>query len=229
MTTGPAPYQVITVPTGKPWNENSYVVRHVPSGAQLVIDPGGAAEQIEQAVLAGGGRLTGIYLTHAHHDHVGAVTALTQRFGVVGRLHQADGRLLRHAPMYALRFAGRHLEPVENCQAYALPAKFSLGGQPVRILHTPGHTPGSVCYWLDGYAFTGDTLFYEHVGRTDLPGGDADQLTASVGGLLELLPAETLLLPGHGQAWTVAEARRWWASVEAPPPYKVFAKSDADE
>jgi len=224
MTTPPTAhlvgdFQIDTLITGAPWRENCYVVRHQPSGDLAVIDPGDNAEAILQACAQGQVRY--ILLTHAHHDHVGAAAPLCRHFNLPCHLHRADVRLLHHAPMYALRFAGKKIDVPAAFETFDQAAEFSLGGQALAVIHTPGHTPGCVCYTLPGpagVAFTGDTLMREAVGRTDLPGADAAALKASVTRLLEQLPPATLLLGGHGRPWTAAEAQVWWQNAGETSP-----------
>jgi len=211
-------FQIQVVKSDAPWKENCYLVSHLPSGEQVVIDPGGNAENIIQAILAGGGSLRYIWLTHAHFDHVGAVAALYHRFGVVCNLYKSDLRLLRHAPMYALRFSGKQIENPAPFQAYDFPCQFQLGGRTVSVLSTPGHTPGSVCYALDGFVFTGDTLLFEIVGRTDMPGGEKLTLLNSINLLVKSLSADTVIFPGHGRSWTIGEAVVWWEKTNNDPP-----------
>jgi glyoxylase-like metal-dependent hydrolase (beta-lactamase superfamily II) len=216
-------FQIRLIKSGAPWKTNCYLVRHLPSGEQAAIDPGDEAETIIQAVLTQGAELRYIWLTHAHHDHVGAVATLCRRFGLVCDLHKADVRLLRHAPMYALQFEHKIIEAPEPFRLYDTASQLQLGGAAVEVLHVPGHTAGSVCYSVGGFVFTGDTLLYEHVGRTDLPGGDAALLKISISQLVESLPGYTVIFPGHGRPWTVAEARAWWQTVTNDPPmYKAF-------
>jgi hydroxyacylglutathione hydrolase len=211
-------FEIQTIKSSAPWKENCYLVRHISTGEQAVIDPGADDETIIRAVLANGSELSQIWLTHAHHDHIGAAAQLCQRFGVSCRLHKADQRLLRHAPMYALRFAGIHIEAPTKIELFETPCQFQLGGHQLEVIHTPGHTPGGVCYALEGFVFTGDILIYEHLGRTDLPGGDDTLIKTSVSQLLEHLPTETVLLGGHGRAWTAALAREWWKTMRSDPP-----------
>jgi hydroxyacylglutathione hydrolase len=211
-------YKITTVMTGEPWRQNCYIVCHRPSLDQIVIDPGGAADTIIQSVMENGGNLNWVLLTHAHHDHIGAVNAISQEFDLSCYLHKDDSRLLRHAPMYALRFGGQQIENVHSYQTYDHSPRFTVGNQIIDVIRTPGHTPGSVCYGLPGFIFTGDTLLFQHIGRTDLPGSDLDQLLASVGHLVQQLPGDTMIFPGHGQGWTVEEARIWWSSVDAAMP-----------
>ncbi len=211
-------FDIQTIRSGVPWNENCYLIQHLPTGEQAVIDPGADADIIIQAVLANGSELSQLWLTHAHHDHIGGAAGLCQRFGLPCRLHKADHRLLRHSPMYALRFAGRQIEAPTDLQLFESPCQFQLGLHRVDVIHTPGHTPGGVCYAMQGFMFTGDTLIYEHVGRVDLPGGDDSLIKASVTHLLENIPAETVLFGGHGRPWTATQAYGWWQTVYSDPP-----------
>ncbi len=206
-------FHVTTLVTGAAWRENCYLVRHIGSGELALIDPGGNERQIASLVQLHGGALRYILLTHAHHDHVGAVAGLARQFHVPCRLHRNDVRLLRHAPMYAWRFAHVRIEVPVPYLMHADPPGLLLGGQPIEVLHTPGHTPGSVCYSLGKVVFTGDTLLFQHVGRVDLPGGDEEQIKASVAGLMRLLPRKTRLLAGHGRPWSIEEAQVWWDSA----------------
>ena len=216
-------YRIITIMTGEPWKENCYLVTYMPSGEQALIDPGDDPDFIIQAVLDSGARLRYILLTHAHHDHVGAVAALCRRFDLPCDVHKGDARLLRHAPMYAWRFAGKQIEPPKPFRVYEDQPTFQLGQQRIEVIHTPGHTYGSVCYYFGDFVFTGDTLLYQHVGRTDLPGANADQLAVSVSQLVERLPGDVVIFPGHGQKWTLAEAQAWWQdAVVSPPQYNQF-------
>jgi glyoxylase-like metal-dependent hydrolase (beta-lactamase superfamily II) len=200
---------VRAITTGR-WKEHCYVVRHVPSSEAIVIDPGEEADAIVAAMRADGAVPGAIVLTHAHYDHVGALAALGREFGIPFYLHEADAKLLRRAAMYALRFDGLVLAaPGEGRDV--LTADLRLGGRPVRALHVPGHTEGGMAYAFEGFTFTGDTLLFQTVGRTDLPGGDARALRASVPRLLDWVGGDdTVLFAGHGRPWTAGDARRWW-------------------
>jgi hydroxyacylglutathione hydrolase len=206
-------HRILRIVTGEAWRENCYLVTHIPSGEMALVDPGDDADSVIHAVLGGGTRLHHILLTHAHHDHVGAVAALCRRFGLACNVHKDDARLLRQAPMYAMRFARKLIEPPAPFRVFEDQPALQLGEGSVQVIHTPGHTSGSVCYDFGGFVFTGDTLLHQRVGRTDLPGGDAKLLAASVSRLVERLPGETVMFPGHGRPWTLAEARNWWQGV----------------
>ncbi len=212
------PFGVTTVETSDGWRENCYVLKHLDSRETAVIDPGDDADRIIDAAMADGAVVRHLLLTHGHHDHVGAAAAVARRFGLACRLHADDERLLRHAPMYALAFARRRIDPPRPADAFRDGPELTLGGMPIGVVHTPGHTPGSVCYVAGNLVFTGDTLLAEHVGRTDLPGGDWDLLAGSVTRLVAGLPAETVVLPGHGRRWTIREARAWWPDAASRRP-----------
>jgi hydroxyacylglutathione hydrolase len=218
-------FRVTTLVTGGSWRVNCYLIRSLESGEQVLIDPGGDEEMLAQHVLAAGGPVVRVLLTHGHHDHVGAVAAVCRHFELPCDVHADEARLLRHAPMYAMRFAGRRIEDPRPIRHLATDTPIPFGGAEIGVVETPGHTPGSVCYVLPGVVFTGDTLLRESVGRTDLPGGDAATLAASVTSLLRGLAPDTLLLPGHGGPWSAGEASEWWARVaDAPPELTAFRR-----
>lgn len=210
-------FVVLSVPTGR-WRQNCYLVHHSPTRRQLLIDPGADAAVLEAMVLTHGTFLDHMLLTHAHYDHVGAAAAMSRRFGLSCQIHKADKRLLLHAPMYAGRFEKKKLEPVKNFVTFEQPPEFEFGGQVITALTCPGHTSGGMVYSLGEFVFTGDSLLYEKVGRTDLPGGDDAQLCRSVVRLLDYYPAEFTIFTGHGRPWRVSEARIWWKKVDGMPP-----------
>jgi len=210
-------WSITTYVTGGNWKENCYLMAHGRTGDLLLIDPGSADPIIADHVVAAGGQLRHMLLTHAHHDHVGGVVGLSRQFGVSCRLHRSDVRLLRHAPMYALRFSKQTIETPKDHEVYG-EEPLILGGQVIQVLPVPGHTAGSVCLALGGVVFTGDTLMYEIVGRVDLPGSEPDRLIPSINHLLAALPTETVIFPGHGRPWTIGEAKAWWSRLEGPAP-----------
>ena len=210
--------------TGEKWKQNSYIVTHKDSFNTILIDPGGEAEFIIQHIGSVGGRLTHIFLTHPHHDHVGAVSQLSEQYDVVCELHQQDVRLLMHAPTYALTFAKQKIRSISRFKAFV---ELSINDEvpKVRSLHTPGHTKGSTCYLFEGFVFTGDTLLHKLIGRTDLPGGCLKTLNTSVADLLSELPDDTVIFPGHGKPWIARDAVKWWnEALSAPPQHDQFVQ-----
>ena len=209
--------RITCIVTGEKWKQNAYIVAHKSSSNTIVIDPGDGAEFIINQIEGAGGKLTHILLTHPHHDHVGAVSQLSDHFNVACELHNQDVRLLMQAPMYALSFSNKRISSISRFQAFE--ELYLKDEAPiVSSLHTPGHTKGSSCYIFDGFVFTGDTLFYEYIGRTDLPGGSLQALNSSITILLDKLPDDTVIFPGHGKPWVARDAIKWWNTLTNAPP-----------
>lgn len=214
--------RITCIITGEKWNQNTYIVTQSLSRNTIVVDPGDNADLIIQHLLDGCAKLTRILLTHPHHDHVGAASQISKHFDVACELHKQDVRLLMHAPMYALRFANKKIPSVSCFQQFE-ELSLSTAGPLIRSIHTPGHTKGSTCYLFDGFVFTGDTLLYKHVGRTDLPGSSSKEIAGSIEKLLNELSDEITIFPGHGKPWTIGEAKEWWQELqEMPAEHKSF-------
>ncbi len=215
---------VTCIVTGEEWKQNTYVVTHLSSLNTIIIDPGDNADLIIKYIQDRSGEVSRILLTHSHHDHVGAAEQVSEYFKVECELHKDDVRLLIHAPMYAMSFANKKITPISRFQCFE---KIVSDGEKPNLLsiHTPGHTKGSVCYLFDGFVMTGDTLLYKHVGRTDLPGSCAAELSRSVAKLLNQLHDDSLIFSGHGKPWKAGEAKAWWREkVITPPAHNSFSQ-----
>jgi len=190
---------------------NAYLLVHDSRDA-LLIDPGGDAEAILALLAREKANLRSIVLTHAHADHIGAAAAVQRATGAPILLHEADAALLAD-PMLSLAAwtgadteglrVGRHLGHGDHVEISPADPRDAL-----RVLHTPGHTPGGISLLGDGVVFTGDTLFAQGVGRTDFPGGSADDLFASIREQLLTLPEATVVYPGHGPRTTIGDEKR---------------------
>jgi hydroxyacylglutathione hydrolase len=195
--------QVETITTGK-WRENCYIV-HDDDGAAVAIDPGEGATEIVAAIETRRLALQAIVNTHAHYDHIGAVSELKQRFGAKFHLHAADRRLLTQANFYRTLFGGERAIRVPEIDVdLATSGKLQFGAMRIEIIPSPGHTPGGVSLYIGDMLFTGDNLLGKRIGRTDLPGGDAAALRKTIRTLFRL-PPETVVYPGHGRPTTLAE------------------------
>jgi glyoxylase-like metal-dependent hydrolase (beta-lactamase superfamily II) len=200
----------ITTLTVGPLATNCYLLAETESRVAGVIDPGGEAAQILAELAKQGRRLQHIWLTHAHFDHIGAVADLAEATGALLAVHAEEASLLRLGG--GGREWGFRIRPCPEPQMWlAAGQKVVIGATELAVLWVPGHTPGHVAFYAagQGAVFTGDTLFKESIGRTDLPGGDAATLQRSLREQLLPLPEETRVYPGHGPATTIgAEKRR---------------------
>ncbi len=200
------------------WKVNTYLVTTKRSQRSFLIDCGGTAEQLLTTLSGMSTVIEFVLLTHGHFDHMSSAAALCEAFSVPCVVHPSDVRLLRQAPLYAFRFDGSQVSVPHAVVALDAPDAPDLSASGIRVLHTPGHTPGGVCYVVGRFFFSGDTLLREAVGRTDQPGGSRDDLTRSVDDLLGSVSDEGLILPGHGKPWTATAARLWWLAAAASPP-----------
>ncbi len=186
-------------------SENCYVMAG-PRGEALAIDPGDGSERVAEHLRAQDLNLQAILLTHGHDDHVATVAELAELTGAPVHLHSDDATVLRWASMsrVVIRKEPPFSTPTIDVDL-ARCTRLRFGALEATVVHTPGHTPGSVCFELGGELFTGDTVFAEHVGRTDLREGNRDALEASLRLLAERYPPQTAIHPGHGEEGRLSE------------------------
>lgn len=188
---------------GGPLSVNTYVVGAVGGAECVLIDPGCEVDRVKKAV--GERRVTAILLTHGHFDHMLYAQHWLDQ-GAKFYIHAHDAQ--------ALRSPSLNLSAVVNCQLVLPNADVLLSegdvvreaGMEFTVLHTPGHTPGGVCFLCGKDMFSGDTLFYRDCGRTDLPGGDERTLMHSLSRLMKL-DADISAYPGHGMKTKIAWER----------------------
>ncbi len=172
-----------------PIGTNCYLLKDDDTGMGAIIDPGGAAEQIQSFVEKMGMTPCAILLTHGHYDHTGAVLKLVESYpGIPVYLHPSDAKLTEKIDSL--------MPPIGETVPYDEGDQVQIGNLTVSVLHTPGHTPGSVTLQVEQTMFTGDTLFQESCGRTDLPWGNMEDMMASLK-RLGSLEEDWQVLPGH--------------------------------
>lgn len=183
---------------------NCYLAYCEESRACAIIDPGAEPGKIVRAVAEHELKPALILNTHGHVDHVGANREMKDKYAVPLCLHAADAALLDDPGHLAVNLLlGAHDSPPPD-RLLADGDEIAVGRTSLRVVHTPGHTPGSVGFLGGGIYFSGDTLFRDGVGRTDLPGGSWKDLEKSIRERILVLPGETVVLPGHGP-WTTVE------------------------
>ncbi|GMQ94761.1 MAG: MBL fold metallo-hydrolase [Acidimicrobiia bacterium] len=171
-----------------PLDNNVYLITCATTGASLIIDAASNPNAI--ATMADGTEVTAVATTHGHWDHHGAIPEVTERLGVPFMLHPADEQI-----------AGKLADvPLDE-------GPLSIGNVEARIVHTPGHTPGSVCIVLDGAVITGDTLFPGGPGATRFDHSSFDTIIESISSNLFTLRDDTVVLPGHGDSTTIGTER----------------------
>ncbi|RDV82316.1 MBL fold metallo-hydrolase [Ammonifex thiophilus] len=186
---------------------NTYLVGCPSTGEALIIDPGAEGGRILAAASRAGLRPTLICLTHGHADHIGAVAEIRRALNLPVLIHAEDAHMLTDPQANLSVWLGRGFAVGEPDRCLHDGEEITCGKLQFQVLHTPGHTPGSICLYAPGVLFSGDTLFAGSVGRTDFPGGDWKKLLHSVRTKLLVLPDETVVYPGHGASTTIGEER----------------------
>jgi len=205
---------IVEIQAVGPFFKNGFVVACERTSEAVLIDPGDEVT----GLLAFGERrqlrIGHILLTHAHVDHVTGVPAAKRALKAPIHLHPDDLFLYERAPEQALMF-GLNVEPLPPVDRFYAPGEvIRFGDYEVRPYHTPGHCPGGVCLAVappgsgPPELFVGDTLFAGSIGRTDLPGGDADTLLASIRNVLFAFGDNARVYPGHGPSTTIGQERR---------------------
>lgn len=189
---------------------NCFILGCEETRAGVVVDAGGDAERIITAVERHGLTIAQVINTHGHFDHVGANLSLVERFGARLLIHAADAPMLERAAEVARAYGVRAENPPKPDAFLEDGMEITFGACRMQVLHTPGHTPGGCCLYLEAERkiLTGDTLFADSIGRSDFPGGSHEQLLASIRTRLFTLPDEVAAYPGHGPQTTIGHEKR---------------------
>ena len=189
-----------------PLGTNCYIVSSGKEAKQaLVIDPGAKPEAIQEALA--GREAAAVLLTHGHFDHTGALWFFE---GTPIYIHPADDIMLTDSAWSMADWVQDRRKRPAATHFVQEGNQLSLAGLEITVLHLPGHSKGSVAYAIGNTLFSGDTMFKRGVGRTDLPGGDGEELARSVRRLLQL-PGNWVICPGHGEQTTLEEERTFYS------------------
>lgn len=183
---------------------NCYIVGDPETKEAIVIDPGDDADRLAESLAEKHLTVTAIVATHAHFDHVVAAERLRGLTGAPFYLHADDKPLLAWMQESGRLFLGMELPPPPEVDTEAREGdRLQVGSVNLEVVHTPGHSPGSISLITEGAVFSGDTLFAGSIGRTDLPGGDTQALLDAVKDKLFRLDGDLVVYPGHGPATTL--------------------------
>ena len=189
-----------------PIDNNNYLIIDEESKEAALVDCSAVDSDINEELERQGAKLKYILLTHGHFDHIAGIRpggnpSSAERPQIV--MHKADLGWLEKANQYMPMF-GMPSITIPKIDIFVQDGDIlNLGNMEIKVIHTPGHTQGGVCYLADGKLFSGDTIFREAVGRCDLEGGDFDQIVESIENKIFTLPPETLIYPGHGRMTSV--------------------------
>jgi hydroxyacylglutathione hydrolase len=180
---------------------NCYIVMDEETRETAVIDPGGDSDELFSVINELNSKVKYILLTHGHADHTGAVKDFINKYKVPLCVNKRDWDLMASGEFMfgEVDFLGKGFEYIEIEDGKS----FNLGKESIECIETPGHTPGGMSFLIQKHLFTGDTLFFGSIGRTDLAGGDFDTLITSIKTKLLHLEPDTMVYPGHGPSSTV--------------------------
>jgi len=192
----------IDVRTVGPFQENSYLVIDEASGGSVLIDPGEEPDVLVEMIERSGSTLEGIWLTHAHLDHIGGIRGVRERFPVPVSMHPLDGPVFKLGAKSAQLYGVPFIEPEYPDRDLAEGQSLSVGALDFEVCHVPGHSPGHVLFVGEGVILGGDLLFAGSIGRTDLPLCDPEAMESSLGRIATFDPS-LVVHPGHGPETTL--------------------------
>jgi len=188
---------------------NCYLYSCAETKKAVVIDPGADGKRIYRWILEKGLNVEYILITHGHVDHIGAVDELRELLGdVLVGIHADDADMLTDARKNLSSYVGGGLVLKKADILLQDGQELMIGKERIKVIATPGHSPGGVCFLCSEGLFSGDTLFAGSIGRTDFPGGSMNQLLDGVKKKLLILPEDTRVFPGHGEETSIGEEKR---------------------
>ena len=189
---------------------NCYFIVNVSTKDTIIIDPADSATTIQSVISENGLKPQAILLTHGHFDHILAANQIKEKFNIPVIACDKEKNIIENSSLNLSSSFGANvqLKADEYVQDGTL---LNIAGFSIKVIHTPGHTEGSVCYYFlnEDILISGDTLFNESVGRSDFPTGSASQLIRSVKEKLLILPGKTIVYPGHGDSTTIEYEKKY--------------------
>ena len=182
---------------------NTWLLWDDASGEGLLVDPSAPSEALLQTIRERGLKIAVVVNTHGHGDHIGGNSFFREALNAQLMIHPADAPMLTDNRRNLSEYLGSPLSSPAADLSAEDGMTLTLGGHEVRLLHTPGHTPGGICLLAEKFLISGDTLFEQSIGRTDLPGGNHAQIIASIREKLFVLPDDTVVFQGHGPRTTI--------------------------
>lgn len=189
-------------------DNNCYILSDPKTKEAVIIDAPAEGSQIMDYIEEEGLSVKYILLTHAHYDHIGALDYLAESTGAKVGIHEFEKDAVCDPKVNLSLYAGAPSPTTAPTLFLVDNDTVTVGDIDLKVLYTPGHTVGSVCYYTEGFLFSGDTLFAGDVGRCDLPGGDFDILKESIQKQLYILPGDTDVFPGHGRRTNLAYEKK---------------------
>lgn len=190
-----------------PLENNNYLLIDEKTKEAVLIDCTQECEEIDNTLKEYGAKLKYILLTHAHFDHILGVNDFKHKYDCKVLLHESDKALAETVEAFVKNFGIDEAEIQEIDEYIKDNQIIKFGENSIRVIHTPGHTKGGVCYLVGDKLFSGDTLFYESVGRTDLPDGHFGQIKSSIEERLFTLDDNIQVYPGHGPSTTIGHEK----------------------
>lgn len=189
------------------YQANCYIVWDEETKKTAIIDPGGDYKVLKQMIEKKDLDIEYVVLTHAHADHIGAVGDLKNDYNVKVLVHDEDYDMLRNKRINHSDVMGNKVIELKADRKLYDGDEIIIGNTKLNVIHTPGHSKGSICLKADKVLFTGDTLFAGSIGRTDLEGGSYTEIIKSIKNKLTVLPHDTTVYPGHGPSTTIKEEK----------------------
>lgn len=187
---------------------NCYIVGCEKTRACAIIDPGGSFSYINERITALKLEPQMILLTHGHADHIGAVQELKDKYNIPVYIHESDAEFIKKPEINHSYNLFRKTISIDYDGLLSDGQIIELGELKIKVIHTPGHTPGGVCFKIDDIILTGDTLFNHSIGRTDLEGGSMEEIISSIVNKILIYDDNTKIYPGHNSPTSIGVEKR---------------------